>query len=219
MIGRGAHLDDDCLLEAYLADRWGEPSDAPAAQHLADCAACRTRYVEMARLLTLERDEANREADEALTAGHLRHQHDRILRRLEHLNRPARVISFPVAGAKPFHAAAGRLAPRWIAAAAAAGLFLGVTVGGLVGGRGTERLSAGLRMAGAQTITPRTLPVPALLVGQPAGHETFDDEVFLKELDFALERPRTRELLPFDALTPHVWDLAPYVRDVGNRVQ
>ena len=33
------------------------------------------------------------------------------------------------------------------------------------------------------------------------------DDAFLSELEIALERPRTRELRAFDALTPHVRDL------------
>jgi hypothetical protein len=33
-----------------------------------------------------------------------------------------------------------------------------------------------------------------------------DDDTFLMELDLALERPHTRELLPLDALTPHARD-------------
>jgi hypothetical protein len=30
------------------------------------------------------------------------------------------------------------------------------------------------------------------------------DDAFLSELELALERPHTRELVAFDALTPHV---------------
>ena len=42
--------------------------------------------------------------------------------------------------------------------------------------------------------------------------DTFDDDVFLPELEFALARPHTRELQPFDALTPHV-------REIGSQVR
>jgi hypothetical protein len=34
--------------------------------------------------------------------------------------------------------------------------------------------------------------------------DPLDDEAFLLELEFALARPHTHELQPFDALTPHV---------------
>ena len=33
-----------------------------------------------------------------------------------------------------------------------------------------------------------------------------DEDVFLSELELALERPRTHELRPFDAFTPRVRD-------------
>ena len=34
-----------------------------------------------------------------------------------------------------------------------------------------------------------------------------DDDEFLMELELALARPHTRELQPFDAMTPHVQDI------------
>jgi hypothetical protein len=34
-----------------------------------------------------------------------------------------------------------------------------------------------------------------------------DDDEFLGELEVALARPHTRELLAYDALTPHVRDI------------
>ena len=34
-----------------------------------------------------------------------------------------------------------------------------------------------------------------------------DDDAFLIELELALARPHTRELQPFDAMTPHVRDI------------
>jgi hypothetical protein len=42
------------------------------------------------------------------------------------------------------------------------------------------------------------------------GREPVDvaaDDAFLSELELALERPHTRELLAFDALTPHVREI------------
>jgi len=35
-----------------------------------------------------------------------------------------------------------------------------------------------------------------------------DDSAFMTELQMAFERPGTRELLAYDALTPHVRDLS-----------
>jgi hypothetical protein len=33
------------------------------------------------------------------------------------------------------------------------------------------------------------------------------DDAFLSELEFALDRPQTRELVAFDAFTPHVREI------------
>jgi hypothetical protein len=37
--------------------------------------------------------------------------------------------------------------------------------------------------------------------------DSIDDDAFLMQLEFALERPHTQELQPFDALTPHVREI------------
>jgi hypothetical protein len=39
-----------------------------------------------------------------------------------------------------------------------------------------------------------------------------DDDSFLSELENALQHPRTRELVPYDALTPHVRDISHQLR-------
>jgi hypothetical protein len=39
-----------------------------------------------------------------------------------------------------------------------------------------------------------------------------DDDTFLTELEFALQRPHTRELQPFDVLTPHAREIRSRVR-------
>jgi len=56
----------------------------------------------------------------------------------------------------------------------------------------------------------RLAPSPTVLVNTPAsgvGDESIDDDAFLLQLEFALERPHTQELQPFDALTPHVREI------------
>jgi hypothetical protein len=208
MMGRPRHLHDDRLIECYLADRSGEPVDPPSADHLADCDACAARYAELAGFLTELRTEADLETDAIFTADHLRHQQDQILRRIEHLSHSARVISFPGHNGQQNASGAGRVAPRWLAAAAAAGLFVGVAVGGTILQPGLRRSMPGMRVAGGQSAAARLAPTPAVRVSNPPTiADTFDDDAFLMELEFALERPHTQELQPFDALTPHVREI------------
>lgn len=151
------------------------------------------------------------EADEIFTRERLEHQRAQILRRLEHLNRSARVISFPGRVSRHITDGSTRVAPRWLAAAAAAGLFVGVAVGGVFSSQRLARSTAS-RVSASPT-TPRVTPTPAVIVSAPApGDEPIDDDHFLRELEVALERPHTRELLPIDAWTPHV-------REIGSRLR
>lgn len=205
MIGRSAHLHDDRLVECYFADRRGEPLDPPSVEHLTDCQACHARYAELITFLDDVRTGADAETDAVFTAERLRQQQEQILRRLEHASRSARVISFPgQIGGHPI-TGGGRVAPRWLAAAAAAGLFVGVAVGGTILHPGMQRP---MRVAGSPTAAARLAPSPAVLVNAPTNViDNIDDDAFLMQLEFALERPHTQELQPFDALTPHVREI------------
>jgi hypothetical protein len=205
MIGRSEHLQDDRLVECYFSDRGGEPLDPPSVEHLADCETCGMRYAELVTFLDDMRTVSDAETDAVFTAERLRHQQEHILRRLEHASHSARVISFPGQSSSHSTTAAGRVAPRWLAAAAAAGLFVGVAVGGTLLHPGFERSVTSMRVANNATASARLAPSPAVLVNAPANvSDSIDDDAFLMQLEFALERPHTQELQPFDALTPHV---------------
>lgn len=202
-MARSAHLHDDRLYECYLAFQGGEPLDPSAADHLSDCDACGTRYAELATFLETTRQEAETEADAIFTSDRLRHQHDQITRRLSHGLHPARVIDFPGRVTQKIARTSWSIGPRWLAASAAAGLFVGVAVGGLV-------LTTPPVVAPMQTAAHAT-PAPVVRAAAPA-IKPADDDAFLIDLEFALQRPNTRELEPFDALTPHV-------REIGSRVR
>jgi len=205
------HLKDDHLFEYYLATRAGDGLDLRAAEHLADCGDCVARYDEMVAFMDQTRADAEAEADEAFPAERLRVQQQQILRRLEHVHRSARVITFPSREVSAGSRAVAHMTPRWLAGAAAAGLFIGVAVGGYLA---PERFR--------NTTAPQAVEVPAMSVQQRPTPATVrvgntetdapDDDAFLIELELALARPHTRELLPFDAMTPHV-------RDVENRAR
>jgi hypothetical protein len=212
VIARVHHLHDERLFDCYLADRAGDVVDPPAAEHLLECAACEARYNELALFMDGIRSDGDALADEVFTPERLWAQHQAILHRIEQVARPARVISFPERVAPHVVAATTRVAPRWLAAAAAAGLFVGVAVGGMFFDGGTAILdvqtmarSRPARTAAAPPPVRVTSPASVLVV--PA-----DDDKFLAELEEALQNPRTRELLPIDALTPHVRDISARLR-------
>jgi hypothetical protein len=210
---RAPHLHDDALSDCYFAERRGESLDPPAAEHLADCASCAERYADFDRFMTSLRVEADAEVDALFPADRLRAQQVEIARRLESVGRAARVISFPGRiAARRVHPSATRLAMRWIAGAAAAGLFVGVAAGTFFD-FGT-RFDFGMRAhrtvaqhAAREANGPRGTHLAAAPgVSSPALAGEADD-VFMSALDLALDRPHISELVAFDALTPHVREI------------
>jgi anti-sigma factor RsiW len=194
------HLHEERLFDCYLTARSGETIDPPAAEHLADCTACAARYTELAAFMEGLQHDAEAEADAVFTPDRLRAQQQQIERRLALVRRPARVISFPGQFVRrTISASTSHTAPRWIAAAAAAGLFIGVAVGAGYGLRVRPQISP--RFAADAARTGRLTPV-ATRGDSPA--EVASDDAFLSDLEIALERPHTRELQAFDAFTPHV---------------
>jgi hypothetical protein len=203
VIHRARHLQEERLFDSYLAERGGAPLDPPVAEHLADCDECSARYGELSAFMDTLRRDGEAEADAVFTPERLRAQQQQIARRIEHVGRPARVISFPTRIVRrTIGASTARMAPRWIAAAAAAGLFVGVAVGASY--QWSTRGHAAQSFLARDTSAGRLSPV-GTRGSSPA--EIAADSAFLSDLELALERPHTRELQAFDALTPHVREI------------
>lgn len=193
-----AHLDD-AGLTALWTDAWatGVRRQHP---HLESCPTCRARFAELSSWLDTLRLDATSEADESFTPERLAAQHTQIFRRLEAAERPARVIAFP-RFAQPLTSRTSH-ASRWIAAAAAAGLIVGVGVGQLMDLRhslSNQPTSTQARVAPvtmARGLDPRVQPV-----------NVARDEAFLSELDASLSRAAVPELRAIDAFTPRAGDL------------
>ena len=124
---RGGHLSERALVDALLT------GDRPA--HLDRCDICADRTVDLSRWLDDVRLTGVEAADAAFSPERLALQQTQILRRLEQLDEPARVIAFP--NQSRMHdrdVADRRVAPAWVGVAAAAGLVLGV-IGGQMSAR------------------------------------------------------------------------------------
>lgn len=194
----GRHLDDAALAAIWTrtAAASGAASgswDATGDAHLAACAECRVRFDAFASWMDEVRSEARLEADEAFPAERLAAQQALIFRRLEASERPARVIAFPkypVGGAE-------RSAPvwRWITAAAAAGLIVGVGLGQLMDLR---------RFGGDQRFFPADRAVQQTRAVVPAS-ASVSEETLLLELE-AAATPQYEALRAYDTLTPRAAD-------------
>ena len=201
MTDRARHLHEDRLFDCYIAERSGESFDQPAADHLSACHDCGIRYGELSRFMDGLRAEAAAETDAIFTPERLRLQQQHIAKRIEHLGHPARVLSFPVRLVhRHLTRHASRIAPRWAAAAAAAGVFVGAGAGVVFDSRARV-------MPAPMTIArpPRAEP-QAVAVSSPG--PLIDDDAFLSEIDAAIGGSHNQELLPFDALTPRVQEIA-----------
>jgi anti-sigma factor RsiW len=218
MKGFARHLHDDRLYECYVAEQTGDPIDPRAAEHMADCSACRARYTELAAVMGAFRADADAEIDALYSPEDLRRQQSQIARHLEHLGHAARVISFPHHHVTGTPGQGWGVAPRWLAAAAAAGLIVGVAASSVfqhlpVAPRHTARVASTAVVPAARI----TAPQPAVTVTATAPGSTVDtdpNDEFLSELEFALERPRTSELEAFDELTPHAHEIS-----LNSRIQ
>ena len=204
MIGRPTHVQEERLLDCYLAERSDEPLDPRVVEHLNECRPCALRYEDLTRFMDGLRDEADAETDALFTPEHLAAQQRHIARAIEHVGRAARVITFPVqAEGRPVDVSYRRMTPRWVAAAVAAGVVMGLGLGASFRWErraGTPQLTAAARPAPPTRLAP-------VATGGIGAVVTADDDAFLTDLEIALESPRTRELQPFDAITPHVREI------------
>jgi hypothetical protein len=224
VIGWNGHLKERRLFECCVAERMGEPLDPRAAEHLAECLGCRQRFAEVAEFFDVTWSAAEAEVDAAFPADRLRAQQQEIARRLEQLTQSARVISFPGREARRMPAPATRVAPRWIASAAAAGLFVGVGVGVFFNPR---------TAVAPTTVVAPTAPAPAApqpadpvaapgLAGNLASPEAADSGNSANSVDsgnlidfltaLSLEHPLAPELVGLDALTPQAREASYLIR-------
>jgi anti-sigma factor RsiW len=153
MVLRQGHLSEQALMEALTG------GNRPA--HLDRCDLCAERAVEMARWMDAAREDAREASDAVFTPERLAAQQAQVLRRLEQVDSPARVISFPATlRAERGDAPGRRVGVSWVGIAAAAGLAIGI-----VGGQMSARLMQG-PPAPPLSVDAATSPVDAAFLEQ-----------------------------------------------------
>jgi hypothetical protein len=189
---RYPHLTDDRLIGVCL----DHAPAAPEEQHLAVCEICRERRARLARLLDDTSGVASAEADALFTDERLSRQRAHILQRVDQESRHGQLITFPAGHATSPVRLRIRPASRWIAGAAAAGLFIGMLAGHL-----THDFTAG------RVLPTRAAAMPAAATIQ-AVSTTLSEEEFLGQIEIAIEGTGGSALRPLDDLTPLVWEVA-----------
>ena len=191
------HLGEDDLAEIWTAASEGRTATHP---HLTSCAHCRVRYSAFTGWLDDLRSDAHVEADDVFPPERLAAQHAAILRRLEALERPARVIAFPK-HTRPI-SATQPLARRWVVTAAAAGLVIGLAAGQILDLRhALEGPSQPPRPTGTAAVNTQAAAARGV---QPAGFSV-DEALFYG--DYADANPHGARYMPaLDELIPRARD-------------
>jgi hypothetical protein len=209
------HLDDNVLIRRYLADRGLAALDAgdeAPLHHLAHCPACEARYESLRAAFDDAREAAVADAEAACTADRMDRQRERILRRIDTMQSGPKVLPFPAAGQTGHAAPQPRVLRRWVAAAAAAGLLVGLATGRMVFNGGTVTTADASRQVAPASAPASARQVPTMrsLHVEPS----VNDEEFLSEIELATAAPRTRELRAIYAITLDESRQAP--RSVGK---
>ncbi|MGH9158737.1 MAG: hypothetical protein ACRD2X_01960 [Vicinamibacteraceae bacterium] len=203
----GRHLASDELLRVALtgqdrrspsdAPRQGvqspESADAASLSHLAACEVCQQRADRQQSALTDFADAARDTLDELFSTNRVERQLSAVMRRLDGGQPRGRVLVFPGRAGVRFRPTI--VSRRWIAAAAAAGLFLGLVTGQFVS---LER-AAGFSVPRAAAPRPSS---PASTA--PVRASADEGEALLFEVDAALTSLGSPELRALDDLTPRV---------------
>lgn len=196
---RPSHLTDDRLVN--LCGDNVPTSDE--LTHLEQCDRCRARHTGLQGLLREVTDAAAVDADAAFPPERLAVQRARILLRVAQNGRPGHLLTFPAATSPGVRLFRVRPASRWVAAAAAAGLAVGLMVGRLTH---TTPPSMALRAPATHGVTARVAPLAGLT---PVSLVLSDDEL-LGEIEIAVAGP-VAVLRPLHELTPaadQVWSNA-----------
>jgi anti-sigma factor RsiW len=188
------HLND-----SQFARLWSSSKPTGVGHpHLAGCATCRARFAEFNAWMLGVGETLRAEADEAFPAERLAAQQAQIARRLETLERPARVIAFPKAARAVI--SGNSHVRRWMTVAAAAGLIAGIGLGQVVPLHTVMQRQQHETAANTRFTTPAAAKIAQELT--PASTSLNDEEL----LSDAFARPRVRNLSALDDMTPHARD-------------
>ena len=190
LVIRGGHLSESALITAVMT------GDRPA--HFDRCDLCAERAVELGRWLDAVKTTGTDAAEAAFSTERLAAQQAQIMRRLEQLDEPARVIAFPRHTRLERESTGRRVAAGWLGVAAAAGLVLGVISGQWSARMGTHPVPVQVR---TEQAPPQVQPASETSA-EPAG--PIDASLLDMDLD-SLNLPAVAVL---DGMTPRATQVA-----------
>lgn len=189
LVLRGGHLSEQTLITAVMT------GERPA--HLDRCDLCAERAVELGRWLDAVKMTGTDAAEAAFSSERLAAQQSQLMRRLEQLDEPARVIAFPSQSRLHRESTGRRVAAGWLGVAAAAGLVLGV-----ISGQWSARL-------GQHPVQVRVeQPQPAQAQTSPDAQAENTGPIDASLLDMDLDSLNVPAFAVMDAMTPRATQVA-----------
>lgn len=202
MTGRDRHIPVEQLtalafvVRAPIDTAPATAEDQAALAHVSRCDACAAVFTESIAEADGLREVAIEAADAVFDSGMLDAQRTRILDRLANMGQAARILSFP---RRPRKAAlpVSSSPRRWVSAAAAAGLIIGLVAGQMlhfVPARPMAVQDQGFSMQAVERQTSGIIPASAMM-------PMLSDDELMEEVEAAMAR-RAHSLRALDALTP-----------------
>jgi hypothetical protein len=202
MTVRGACVPLDRLTALALAAHGPQSDhDRLLLAHVAACDACAAKLSGLTRQMDSLREVACQEADAAFDDAFLDAQRSKILDRLAHLGKAARVLRFP-ARSREAAMPVSPISRRWISVAAAAGLIIGLVAGQLIHFVPWDTRLHRSPLAQSPVVAPRGSGPIIMQVSSTVVSSA--DEDLLDEIDEAMELRRATSLRALDAFTPRV---------------
>jgi hypothetical protein len=192
--------------QAPISDQAVSDQDRQMLTHVGACEACAARLTDLTVQMETLRDAAWQEADAVFDEAMLETQRGKILARLTHLGKAARVLRFP-GRMRDASMPVSPISRRWVSVAAAAGLIIGLVAGQLLHFAPWE--SQLHRQGGGQlqTAAQRSPSGSPVILQNAAAVVSLSDDALLDEIDEAMQLRRAPNLRALDALTPRVGDL------------
>jgi hypothetical protein len=183
------HPGDDALTLLALVGPGGV--SAAIVSHVTSCSQCAVRLAALEQRLAEDRRAAVAEADHTFQPPRLERQRASVLRRIGGSRAAARILPFPAHGpvvVTPRH----QIVRRSVAAAAVAGLLIGVFAGRLLDP--TRQFFRSSSLDRQASVTRQGV--------QTVRAAVVSDEDFLLDFEAALGAPRVEALQALDELTP-----------------
>jgi hypothetical protein len=204
MNGREEHIPLDRLTAlAFIVRAPEDPSPESAKEHVAfahisRCDACAGEFARLISEAEGLREVAFAQADDVFDDAMLDAQRTRILDRLAHLGKAARVLSFPRRTREAVMPVSGN-GRRWISVAAAAGLIIG-----LVAGQMLHFLPSNSRPLRDDGVSMQAVdrPTGGGIIPASATMPVLTDDELMEEVEAAVQLRRANSLRAIDALTP-----------------